>query len=77
MEAAAGGRIYRQGGVDVCIAGTMIIRIHIISIILNTPDGEFVKPWEYNMDCYTALCRDCHNGVHDKYRIKSYYISRS
>ena len=41
------------------------------------PDGEFVKPWEYNMDCYTALCRDYHNGVHDKYRIKSYYISRS
>lgn len=41
------------------------------------PDGEFVKPWEYNMDCYMVLCRDCHNRVHDKYRIKSYYIRRS
>ena len=35
---SGGGRAYLSpGGVDVCIAGTVIIRIHIISIILNTP----------------------------------------
>lgn len=44
---------------------------------LKYPDGEFIKPWEYNMDCYMVLCRDCHNKVHEKYQIKSYYISRS
>lgn len=44
---------------------------------LKYPDGEFIKPWEYNMDCYMVLCRDCHNKVHEKYQIKSYYIRRS
>lgn len=43
---------------------------------LKYPDGEHIKPWEYNIDCYMVLCDDCHKKVHEKYQIKTYYIRR-
>lgn len=43
---------------------------------LKYPDGERIKPWEYNMECYMVLCDDCHRRVHEKYKIKTYYIRR-
>ena len=51
------------------------LRVHH-KYYLKYPDGEHIKPWEYNIDCYMVLCDDCHKKVHEKYQIKTYYIRR-
>ena len=51
------------------------LRIHH-KYYLKYPDGEHIKPWEYNIDCYMVLCDDCHKKVHEEYQIKTYYIRR-
>lgn len=55
--------------------GIQNLRVHH-KYYLKYPDGEHIKPWEYNIDCYMVLCDDCHKKVHEEYQIKTYYIRR-
>lgn len=40
------------------------------------PDGEMVKPWEYDNDVLITLCEDCHKWIHSQKQIKTYYRKR-
>lgn len=42
---------------------------------LKYPDGSHVRPWEYNIDAFLVLCRNCHEKAHQKYTIKSYFVN--
>lgn len=37
------------------------------------PNGEKVKPWDYQNEALITLCDECHKKAHKKYKIKSYY----
>lgn len=37
------------------------------------PNGKMVKPWNYPDNALITLCKDCHNKIHRKHKIKVYY----
>ena len=39
------------------------------------PNGRMVTPWNYPDDALITLCKEYHNKVHNKYKIKVYYRS--
>ena len=40
---------------------------------LKYPNGQLVKPWEYDDDTFMCLCDNCHKKYHKKYKVKTYY----
>ncbi len=39
------------------------------------PNGHKIEPWKYYNDEVMCLCDDCHKKYHEKYKVKTYYIS--
>ena len=40
------------------------------------PDGERVKPWEYDNNALITICPKCHKWIHAQKKIKTYYRKR-
>lgn len=57
-----------------CGSTNKILQVHH-KFYLKYPDGKYILPWEYNINCLLVLCKDCHTKAHKQYKIKSYYIS--
>lgn len=57
-----------------CGSTNKILQVHH-KFYLKYPNGKYILPWKYNINCLLVLCKDCHTKAHKQYKIKSYYIS--
>lgn len=58
-----------------CHTKNKILHVHH-KFYYKYPDGEMVKPWEYDDDALITLCEDCHKWYHSKHKPKIYYRKR-